>query len=83
MYVDGVRERITEIKEKIGINEHDLEYPTLPNGIEMKNKEDSQNPLDTNMKLEDRADKVLKEIAIVENNREKRERLTEQDAILR
>jgi len=29
------------------------------------------------MKLEDRADKVLREIDIIENNREKRERLTE------
>lgn len=40
MYIDGVRDRISEIKDKIGINEHDLEYPTLPNGIEI-NKDDS------------------------------------------
>lgn len=29
MYVEGVRERIDEIKEKIGVKESDLEYPTL------------------------------------------------------
>ena len=29
MYVDGVRERIEEIKEKVGVKESDLEYPTL------------------------------------------------------
>ena len=29
MYVDGVRERIDEIQEKVGVKESDLEYPTL------------------------------------------------------
>lgn len=34
MYVEGVRDRIEEIKEKVGVKESDLEYPTLPPGIE-------------------------------------------------
>jgi len=76
MYIDGVKDRISEIKDKIGISEHDLEYPTLPNKLEM-NQAGSQNSLEEGMKLDERADKVLKEIEIVENNREKRERLTQ------
>ena len=34
MYVEGVRDRIEEIKEKVGVKESDLEYPTLPEGVE-------------------------------------------------
>jgi ribosome assembly protein YihI (activator of Der GTPase) len=30
MYVKGVKDRIDEIHEKMGINESDLDYPTIP-----------------------------------------------------
>jgi hypothetical protein len=30
MYVKGVKDRIEEINEKMGINESDLDYPTIP-----------------------------------------------------
>jgi len=40
MYIDGVGDRIAEIKEKIGISENELEYPTLPKNI-INNEPDS------------------------------------------
>ena len=30
MYIKGVKDRIEEINEKMGINESDLDYPTIP-----------------------------------------------------
>lgn len=42
MYVEGVRDRIEEIKIKVGVKESDLEYPTLPDGFEqdtLRNKD--------------------------------------------
>lgn len=43
MYVEGVRDRIEEIKEKVGVKESDLEYPTLPSGVEDKTLREKNN----------------------------------------
>jgi len=33
MYIKGVKDRIDEIQEKMGINESDLDYPTIPESM--------------------------------------------------
>jgi chromosome condensin MukBEF ATPase and DNA-binding subunit MukB len=48
MYIKGVKDRIDEIHEKMGINESDLDYPTIPDHLKniVEKKMDSSLNLD-------------------------------------
>jgi len=72
MYVKGVKERIDEIHDKMGINESDLDYPTIPDHL--KNTDDKK--MDPSLTLEQQTDKIISDIEIIELNRVKREKLT-------
>ena len=72
MYIKGVKDRIEEIHEKMGINESDLDYPTIPEHL--KNIEEKK--IDASLTLEQQTDKIVSDIEIIELNRAKREKLT-------
>ena len=72
MYIKGVKDRIEEIHEKMGINESDLDYPTIPEHL--KNIEEKK--IDASLTLEQQTDKIVSDIEIIELNRVKREKLT-------
>ena len=79
MYIEGVKERVDEIKVKAGVREQDLEYPTLS----IPSNEMHVNPavtIDSNRSANSKqlmadTDKALQEIRIVECNRMTREKL--------
>lgn len=85
MYVEGVRDRIEEIKEKVGVKESDLEYPTLPPSVEedtlRKRHEDITK--DSKLKLEEQIDYAVENVEVIQENRVKREELTEQERVMR
>lgn len=72
MYIKGVKDRIEEIHEKMGINESDLDYPTIPEHL--KNIDDKK--IDASLSLDQQTDKIINDIEIIELNRVKREKLT-------
>ena len=75
MYIKGVKDRIEEINEKMGINESDLDYPTIPEHL----KKTDEQIIDESLTLEQKADKIINDVEIIELNRVKREKLTQRE----
>lgn len=85
MYVEGVRDRIEEIKDKVGVKESDLEYPTLPPGVEEETLRNRDHDLtkETKLKLEEQVELSIANVEVIQENRVKREELTEQERAMR
>ena len=65
MYVEGVRDRIEEIKEKVGVKESDLEYPTLPPGLEQETLKNQKKRIDSKLPIENQTDLVIEDIRVI------------------
>lgn len=60
----------------MGIQESDLDYPTIPEHLK---KIDEQIIKDETLTLEQKTDKIISEIEVIEQNRVKREKLTQRE----